>query len=58
MKSELIYARVTINSQRSEISLKQRIKAEDWSYEKGMAKAKEKYEKIEGMEERKGFSIN
>ncbi len=27
-----IYARVTINGKRLEISLKQRIKAEDWNY--------------------------
>ncbi len=41
-----IYARVTINGKRLELSLKQRIKAEDWNYEKGMAKAKKEESKI------------
>ena len=35
-----IYARVTINSKRMDLSMKQKIKTEDWSDQKGMAKTK------------------
>jgi integrase len=35
-----IYARVTINGKRMDISMKQKIKTEDWSDQKGMAKTK------------------
>jgi site-specific recombinase XerD len=35
-----IYARVTINGKRMDLSMKQKIKTEDWSDQKGMAKTK------------------
>ena len=35
-----IYARVTISSKRMDVSMKQKIKTEDWSDQKGMAKTK------------------
>jgi site-specific recombinase XerD len=35
-----IYARVTINGERMDLSMKQKIKIEDWSDQKGMAKTK------------------
>jgi site-specific recombinase XerD len=41
-----IYARVTINGKRMELSMKQKIKGEDWSDQKGMAKTKKEEFKI------------
>jgi site-specific recombinase XerD len=41
-----IYARVTINGKRMELSMKQKIKTEDWSDQKGMAKTKKEEFKV------------
>jgi site-specific recombinase XerD len=41
-----IYARVTINGKRMDLSMKQKIKTEDWSDQKGMAKTKKEEFKV------------
>ncbi len=41
-----IYARVTINGKRMDLSMKQKIKVEDWSDQKGMAKTKKEEFKV------------
>lgn len=41
-----IYARVTINGKRMDLSMKQKIKVDDWSDQKGMAKTKKEEFKI------------
>tara|TARA_R110002050_G_C8927213_1_gene511787 strand:+ start:324 stop:1637 length:1314 start_codon:yes stop_codon:yes gene_type:complete len=40
LKSQRIFARITINGSRAEISLKQRVEPKDWNSVKGMAKGK------------------
>jgi len=41
-----VYARVTINGKRMELSMKQKIRVEDWSGQKGMAKTKKEEFKV------------